>query len=153
MTIESEPLEGRRAHGEAAHRLQAELEAYWADMLADAEERHQVAEILGLSPEQMEFLRGPPVQVQSAQANAGGAEIGLIVLTWLATEVVLGAFKDLAKEEVKRRVKLVWEYVSDRLDDRMGGKATGWPAVLPPTWPLPLGSESAGYGQASIPGE
>jgi hypothetical protein len=149
MNIESEPLEGRRAHGQAAHRVQAELAAYWAQMLADADELRRVADMLGLAPERVRELREPPLQVQPAQSNVGGADIGLIVVTWLATEVVLGAFKDLAKEEVKRRIKLVWAYVSDRIDERMGGKATGWPAALPPTWPMPLGTEPADSMQST----
>jgi hypothetical protein len=132
MTIESEPLEGRRALGEAASRVQAELTSYWTDMLANESERQQVANLLGLPEATVAQFADPPLHLDSAQSNAAGADIGLIVMTWVATEVVLGAFKDLAREEVKRRLKLLWAYVSEKIDERLGGNATGWPAVLPP---------------------
>ena len=133
MTVQSEPLEGRRAHDEAAHRVQAELEAYWAEMLSDGEERERVAALLGVPSKNLDKLQHAPVRVQPSQSNAGAAEIGLIVVTWLASEVVLDLFKDILQEEIKSRVKQVWAHVSRRIDERMeGGKATGWPAELPP---------------------
>lgn len=130
MSIESEPFEGRKAHTVAVHRIDAELQAYWAAMLADGEERRRVANILGIPDALMPGVPEPPVQVRASQANSGSAAIGMYVLTWLASEVLLASFKDLAKEEVKRRLKQLWAYVSEKLDDRLDGKATGWPVVL-----------------------
>lgn len=137
MPIESEPFEGRRAHTEAAGRVETELHSYWQTMLNDEAELTRVATILGRTQEQVAKLPAPPLRVSSNQSNVGAAEVGLIVATWLTTEVLLGVFKDLAKEELKRRLKLLWAHVSERIDDQLGGRATGWPAALPPEPTLP----------------
>lgn len=121
----------RRASFESATRVQAELVAVWKAMLKSADDRKEIAQIFGVKEEVLLQMEAPPIRVTPYQANVGGAEIGLLIGTWFVTEVVLGAFKDLAKEEVKRRLKAFWEYASDRIDANMGSEATGKPVSLP----------------------
>ncbi len=131
MTIESEDLLARRAQAESTTRIQDEIASFWSAMLTDEKERERVAGILQIPPAKVGDLVEAPIRVRSAQANIGSSDVGLIVASWIASEVLLGAFKDIAKDEVKRHLKALWAYVADRIDERFVGKATGWPAELP----------------------
>lgn len=131
MISSDELLEYRAANVESARRIQQELAAFWKTACQDDQKAREIADLLGVPVEVVRQMADPPVRVKSAQANVGGAEIGLMVGTWLVSEVLLGALKDVLKEEVKRRLKRFWDYASDELDLRMNAGATGTPAGPP----------------------
>lgn len=131
MMSNEERLEYRAANSESARRIQQELVAFWKTACQDDQKAREIAGLLGVRVEVIRQMADPPVRVESAQANVGGAEIGLMVGTWLVSEVLLGALKDVLKEEVKRRIKLFWDYASDELDLRLASDATGKPAREP----------------------
>lgn len=131
MISSSERLEYRAANSESALQIQQELAAFWKKACQDEQKAAEIADLLGVPVEVIKQMEGPPVRVEAYQANVGAAEIGLIVGTWLVSEVLLGALKEVLKEEVKRRIKLFWDYASDELDLMLGSEATGKPAREP----------------------
>lgn len=88
------------------HELNAELAATWSQLLQDGEVRGRIADILGteisLDPASV------PVSFKVRKSGTGGADLALMIGAWIATDILLAAFKDLAKEELKRRIKQLW---------------------------------------------
>jgi len=139
-----EMIAARKNANERANRVQEELLSLWDSILKSAEERKEVARILGIDEGGLSKMQTPPIRVVPYQSNIGGAEIGLMVGTWFVGEVVLGAFKAIAIEEIKRRLKEFWEYASEKIDSRMGSQATGSPVNFPPIAPTSLEEQPRG---------
>jgi hypothetical protein len=104
-------------------RLQRELGAVWTEAKDDPVLRAEMAAILGVPPEALDGIGDPPMAVEAPRSGATGGEVVVIVLTWWATEVLLGAAKELMKDAVKTKVRALWDQVllprlSRRLPDR-----------------------------------
>jgi hypothetical protein len=94
--------------------LKSALHAVWKDeILARPAELKKAARALGVEPADLKKLSKPPVALDSGRAGMTGGEVLVVMAVWAGSEIVLGAFKDLAKEELKRRLKQLW---SDALE-------------------------------------
>lgn len=87
------------------------LAAGWRDILADPARRDEVAKLLGVPATELSKVTAPPIDIESHRGGFTGAEFIILIGTWVGSEVVLGAVKDLAKEELKRRLKQLWSGV------------------------------------------
>jgi hypothetical protein len=94
------------------------LAAGWQDILGDPKRLDKAAKALGVSAADLSKLAAPPVEIKADRAGFTGAEIVIAIALWVGGEVVLGAFKDLAKDELKRRLKQLW---SDVLEPAVRG--------------------------------
>jgi hypothetical protein len=88
--------------------LKTDVAAAWKDILSKPEKRTEAAKALGVDPAELGKLQRPPVDLSPGSSNFAGGEVVIGIAAWLGTEVALGAFKDLAKEELKKRVKKLW---------------------------------------------
>ena len=130
MSKDDDRLAAHRMVLAPTSRMQTTLEDCWEEMLADPVEAEKAAAVLGIPASRLAELREPPVRVRSAQANAAPADIAMIVVAWLGTEVVLGVFKDMAKDEIKRRLTTLWErHLRRKVDQRLGHGTTGRPVA------------------------
>lgn len=93
------------------HELQSNLAETWTELINDSAARSEIATMLNLDPRDVTSMTKPPVKFVTPEAGAGAAEIATIVVTWIATDVLLASVKDLAKEAVKAKLKLVWDKV------------------------------------------
>jgi hypothetical protein len=91
--------------------VQREIDAAWRRVTADPATRSEIADILGVDAEKVTPSSDPPVKADSAGAGAGGLDIAIVVLVWFGSEILLGAVKDIVKDEVKKRVRQLWERV------------------------------------------
>jgi hypothetical protein len=87
----------------------------WSAILADPVRREQVADALGVSAEAVITLSNPPVQIEQRRAFIDIGSVAVEVVTWVTTDILLAAFADMAKDEVRRRCKQVWEIVEPEL--------------------------------------
>ncbi|WP_315772312.1 MULTISPECIES: hypothetical protein [unclassified Bradyrhizobium] len=107
--------------------LKAALSDAWKnEILAKPTELKKAAEVLGVDPNELKSLISPPLAIQSERAGMTGGEVLIVMAIWAGNEIVLGAFKDLAKEQLKNRLKQLWSVVleplvRDLLEDRRYG--------------------------------
>jgi hypothetical protein len=102
------------------------LVAGWQDIIGDAVQRDKAAKALGAPAAEVSKLAAPPVELKADRAGVVGGEIVIGIALWVGSEVVLGALRDLAKEELKKRMKQLWSDVlesalRDHLKDRRHG--------------------------------
>lgn len=105
--------------------LKTDVAAAWKDILSKPEKRVEAARALGVDPAELGKLTEPPVELSPGAGGFAGVEVVIGIAAWLGSEVVLGSLKDLAKEELKKRVKKLWldvlePAVRDRLKDFYG---------------------------------
>jgi len=93
------------------HELQAALEQTWSDLLGDPERQAEIAAMFGIKASQVESLTEPPLTFRVPPSGMSGGEIAVLVVTWGATEVLLGAVRDMAKETLKARLKELWKNI------------------------------------------
>lgn len=84
------------------------IQASWKAVQTDAALRAKVAHALELPENAVAQLPEPPLRLQPVQAGAGMVDIAVMIVTYIGTDIVWAAFRDLAKEELKRRLKQVW---------------------------------------------
>lgn len=109
--INREVLAGLTGGTAKPEELQAQIEKTWAELTADGGKREQIAEVLGVKPQALQDAKHAPVRFDTRAAGIGGIEAATIVLAWVGTEILLGAVKDLAKEELKKRLRTLWDKV------------------------------------------
>jgi hypothetical protein len=109
MTDKSEEIAKYKAGTAKAEELEIDVAAVWKEMLSKPDMRAEAADALGISPGQLDQITSPPINISPSNvAGAAGSEIVIWIATWIGSEVMLGALKDLAKEELKKRVKKLW---------------------------------------------
>jgi hypothetical protein len=123
--MSSDDKEIARYQAGTAKVKELDVTAAWKAILSDPQERAKAAAALEVSPEELTSAAEPPVILNHGRAGISGGEIIVLIAAWVGTEVVLGALKDLAKEELKRRIKNLWfavlePAVRDQLSDRQG---------------------------------
>ena len=85
--------------------------ACWNDIKADPARLQAAAAALGISVAQLRDNPRSPVQLQTRQSGTGTVEIAIVVVSYIGTDIVWGAVRDLAKDEIKRRIKQLWSTV------------------------------------------
>jgi hypothetical protein len=73
--------------------------------------RDEAAKLLGVPAAELSKVSAPPIDIESLRGGFTGAEFVIVIGTWFGSEVVLGAVADLAKDELKRRLKQLWSGV------------------------------------------
>lgn len=110
--------------GEASAReLDDALRETWAALLADPSQRGAIAASLGLHEADLARADTPPMRFEVPRAGLAGAEVAVVVVTWVASEVLLGAFKDLAKDAIKAKTRQLWkDYLAPALQRRLASR-------------------------------
>jgi len=94
--------------------LNFEIKEVWRDALASREDRDRIANILEITPEELDSVKDkPPVAFDAAAGFEPGTII--VVATWTATAIILPALADIAKDELK---KLWREVLLPRLKEK-----------------------------------
>ena len=107
----NERIVGLQAGTAGRNDLQNAIETAWHELLSDADDSRRVADILGISRDQLAPVHKAPFNVESAGSGFGALEVAYVVGIWIGSEIVLGALRDLAKEELKRRLRELWDKV------------------------------------------
>lgn len=106
--------------------IQSAMLDAWQDITTDPQQARLAAEALGIGSEEVRASPLPPVRVDSNGSNLGTAEIGMIVLTWLAADVLLPTLTKLARDELEKRLKRLWnDVLLPKIEDRLGRDAVG----------------------------
>jgi hypothetical protein len=105
--------------------IQRCLAETWLDILGSPHERLAAAEALEIDAVTLEQFERPPIQIKTGESGIGASSVAILVVLWVAQDVILAAFRDLAKDEIKKRVKRLWSAVVEpslrqRLPDRHG---------------------------------
>jgi len=88
--------------------LNATLTQVWGGLLADPDALQRAATILGVPPAAL-LEKPAPLAFAPRKAGLTGAEIALVAGSWLVTEVLLGAAKDLLKDALKAKGRQLWD--------------------------------------------
>jgi hypothetical protein len=99
----------------------AALQSSWEEVLADSERSHAAAAILGIPVTELKQIRQPPFEVESDSCGMLGADLLIIAGTWVATEILVGAIKNIAQEEVERLLRRLWREVLAPATQRLLG--------------------------------
>jgi hypothetical protein len=99
--------------------LTGALDATWVDLLKNPDARAEIAAALELAPEEVARLAKPPITLEPDHANIDIATATMAVVAWIASDVLLAAVKDLAKEEVKRRLRALWAVLEPKFRSRL----------------------------------
>jgi hypothetical protein len=95
------------------------LEGAWNDAVANPELRAQVAAALGLSDGDLDEAAHCPFRVRQGSAGIDPATAVIVIATYIGLEVFAKAFTDLAREEVKRRIKQAWNVLEPKVRERL----------------------------------
>lgn len=87
--------------------LNLALAGTWQELIADPASSQRIAETLGIPVERLRNA-GDQFTIETNKAGFSGAELVVVVGTWLATEVVLDVAKDLLKDALKAKLKQLW---------------------------------------------
>jgi hypothetical protein len=90
--------------------LQEALNECWQEAVANGEKRALIADILGVDGDKLDDKSEAPLRIEAASAGMAAPEIAVLV-TWIASEVLLPTAKDLAKEVLKAKLKQLWTRV------------------------------------------
>jgi len=85
------------------------VQEQWAQIRSDPKLLAKAASYLQVTPAKLLALEHAPVEVRNLKANITAPEIALEVITWIGTDVCLGLLADVAKDEIKRRVRSLWD--------------------------------------------
>ncbi len=110
MNADKEEIEvvGHASGSGTISELTAALTSVWTEILQNPKLRLQAAGILGVGEVEVEAQQAPPLYLQPGQQGTGAVDIAIMVVTYIGTDVLLGSLTDLAREEVKRRMKQLW---------------------------------------------
>jgi hypothetical protein len=95
--------------------LQQKLRQAWARVLANPEKRQETAGALGVDVAVLNKLSEPPVKIEAGRAFIDFGTAAVVVVTWFGSDILLGAFRDLAKDEVKKRIRQAWDVIEPEL--------------------------------------
>lgn len=111
--------------------IQVQVELVWVELTANADTCEQIANVLGVKSGVVQAVKHVPVLVASPAAGIGALDVTVVVLAWVGTDVVLGAFTDLAKDEIKKRIRNLWyKVILPKLKKRMSRDELGTDAEL-----------------------
>jgi hypothetical protein len=107
--MSSDPKEEIARYQAGTARLkELDVASAWTAIMSDPQQRAKAAAALDVRPDELNPQSKLPVVLEHGPAGAAVGEIIVFITTWVATDIVLGAFKDMAKEEVKKRIKKLW---------------------------------------------
>ena len=106
--------------------LRMESSEIWNNILLNPAKAAQAAGILGIQVEELKKLHELPFDLQSGRAGIAGVDIAILVFTWIGTDVVLGAIRDMAKDELKKRLRQLWKEIFEpALKEKLDRDALG----------------------------
>jgi hypothetical protein len=110
--------------------LEDALDATWLALRDDPSVRGALARALGIAEVTVAAMRSPPLRVETARSNMSSGEIAVLIVTWLASDVVCEAFKDMAQDAVKKNIRKLWDdYLLPALRARLPSRRSLGPQV------------------------
>ena len=135
-----EDLEGFSRGSAGTFELDRSLSESWTSLVKNPQERARMSAILlevepNLTQEFLDefFEESAMFRVEQKASGTSGVDIAIMVTAWVASEVVLGALKDMAKAKVKELFGRLWtEVVKPAFkDDLPQSDSLGRTAKLP----------------------
>lgn len=99
--------------------LNMAIQETWSDVLSDATARADIARQLEVPPDLVARLDKAPLLVEPDRSNIDVSTATVAIVVWIASDILADALKDLAKEEFKRRLRALWDWLEPRLRRRL----------------------------------
>jgi hypothetical protein len=88
--------------------LQKYVETAWQNILANPALQEKASQALEISPDEVASIKMAPVRIEAGRSGIGAGDFAMLITLWIGQDILLASFKDLLKEEVKKRVKRLW---------------------------------------------
>lgn len=97
----------------------------WQEIINEPTKRSAAAQALEIASDDILAMPHAPVQFQTGRSGLGAVDFAVLVVLWIGQDILLASLKEIAKDELKKRVRRLWVEVLEpavrrRLPDRHG---------------------------------